>query len=238
MLVETSDIEALRPLNIQCEHFPNARRNRIEIADLAAPCRKLVLSIAGEDNFIRLTGLRVPDGVIRLLGHGAEVQVASRETTNVDLWMYDRSCFSLAEGYSVFGLTAFVHTGTSVVIGRDCLMAEEVQIWTSDFHSIIDLETRAQINFPANVVLEDRVWLARGVHVLKGSHIGKGSIVAARALVLGVVPPRELWGGVPAKRLRSNVSWVASHPADPLHVEALVRTLGEEPSADQPTLKW
>ncbi|WP_312781079.1 hypothetical protein [Brevundimonas sp.] len=43
--------------------------------------------------------------------------------------------------------------------------------------------------------------------------IGDGAIVAGSAYVSSDIPPAELWGGLPAKRLRGNVSWVDEFPA-------------------------
>lgn len=161
-----------------------------------------------------------------MIEDNAEARISCRGPAHLDLWMYGKSRFALEEGFAIFGLSAFVYGGTSLSIGRDCLMAEEVKIWTSDHHSIIDLETMKQLNFPADVRIEDRVWLSRSVHILKGVTIGAGSIAAARALVTSNIPSKELWGGVPAKCLRRNVSWVASHPANPYDIDRMAEALG------------
>jgi acetyltransferase-like isoleucine patch superfamily enzyme len=47
------------------------------------------------------------------------------------------------------------------------------------------------------------VWLGCNVVVLKGVEIGNGAIVAAGAVVTKSIPPYEIWGGVPAKRIIS-----------------------------------
>lgn len=51
-------------------------------------------------------------------------------------------------------------------------------------------------------VVEDDVWLGLGVIVCGPVKIGKGSIVAAGAVVTKDIPPCEIWGGIPARKLR------------------------------------
>ena len=52
------------------------------------------------------------------------------------------------------------------------------------------------------VVIEEDVWCGANVTILKGVTIGKGSIIAAGAVVTRDVGEYEIWGGVPAKKLK------------------------------------
>ena len=71
------------------------------------------------------------------------------------------------------------------------------------------------------------VWVGGNCLITKGSNIGAGAIIAPGTLVSGVIPPTELWGGVPARKIRDKVSWVPSHPvADPAQIAALRELLG------------
>lgn len=51
------------------------------------------------------------------------------------------------------------------------------------------------------VVGED-VWIGYNSTILAGVQIGEGAIIAACSLVNKDVPPCEIWGGVPAKKIR------------------------------------
>ncbi|MGN0033245.1 MAG: acyltransferase [Candidatus Limimorpha sp.] len=51
-------------------------------------------------------------------------------------------------------------------------------------------------------VVEDDVWIGHGVIVLGGVTIGKGSIVAAGAVVTKNIPPCEILGGNPARKIK------------------------------------
>lgn len=60
------------------------------------------------------------------------------------------------------------------------------------------------MNQPAHIediTVQDDVWIGRGATILKGVTLGEGSIVAANALVNKSVPPYEIWGGIPAKKI-------------------------------------
>ena len=52
------------------------------------------------------------------------------------------------------------------------------------------------------VVIEEDVWCGANVTILKGVTTGKGSIIAAGAVVTRNVGEYEIWGGVPAKKLK------------------------------------
>lgn len=51
-------------------------------------------------------------------------------------------------------------------------------------------------------VLESDVWIGHGAIIMAGVRIGRGAIVAAGAVVSKDVPPYEIWGGVPARKIR------------------------------------
>ena len=48
------------------------------------------------------------------------------------------------------------------------------------------------------------VWLGAQVVVTPGTTIGCYSVVAAGAVVTKDIPPNEMWGGVPARKLESS----------------------------------
>jgi acetyltransferase-like isoleucine patch superfamily enzyme len=52
-------------------------------------------------------------------------------------------------------------------------------------------------------VIEDDVWIGHNATIIAGVTIGKGSIIAAGSVVNKDVPPCEIWGGVPAKKIRN-----------------------------------
>lgn len=55
-------------------------------------------------------------------------------------------------------------------------------------------------------IIEDDVWIGTGAIIMSGVTIGKGSIVAAGSIVTKNIPPCEIWGGNPAKKIKDRFS--------------------------------
>ena len=53
----------------------------------------------------------------------------------------------------------------------------------------------------APITIDDNVWIGLNAVILKGVHVGEGAVIAAGALVTKDIPPFEVWGGVPAKKI-------------------------------------
>lgn len=101
----------------------------------------------------------------------------------------------------------FSHEPAALTIGDACLIAGYVDITVSDMHSIVDVATGERVNPAQDVVLEERVWIGQRTMVLKGARIGAGSIIGAGSLVSGEIPPNVVAAGVPARVVRSGVTW-------------------------------
>lgn len=128
---------------------------------------------------------------------------------NVDVYVDGAdSLVSIGSGTTCNQMKLFVQgQGSSVIIGSDCMFAYGIIIRNSDDHSIFDINTGEHINPPDDVEVGQRVWLCPEVIITKGARIGDGSIIATRSLVTSEIEPFTLSGGVPAKTLRTNVSW-------------------------------
>ncbi|MCJ2092238.1 acyltransferase [Methylobacterium sp. J-072] len=99
------------------------------------------------------------------------------------------------------------HEPAEITFGHNCLIADEVTLSVSDMHSVIDLETGARINPAQPIMLGHRVWIGARSTVLKGTTIGDGSFIGAHSLVRGTFPANVMAAGVPARIIRSNVTW-------------------------------
>lgn len=88
-----------------------------------------------------------------------------------------------------------------VIIGNNCHIGARVCFETISHDLKYDpLEGRRNISKP--IVVEDQVWIGCGAIILQGVTIGEGSVVAAGAVVTKDVPPRTIYGGVPAKLIK------------------------------------
>ncbi|BBT72533.1 MULTISPECIES: acyltransferase [Enterobacteriaceae] len=94
----------------------------------------------------------------------------------------------------------------NILIGDGCLFSD-ISISTTDWHSIISIETGERINPARDVKIDDSVWIGEGVIVQKGVTIGSGSIIGAKSIVTKPLPKNTLSVGIPAKVIKENVKW-------------------------------
>lgn len=97
------------------------------------------------------------------------------------------------------GHRVHVHSIDPVTIGRNCQIADNTMITTSD-HDRIE---RAKVHGTGPVTIGDDVFIGQNAVILGGVTIGDGATVAAGAVVVADVPAHAVVGGVPAKVLRA-----------------------------------
>ena len=97
---------------------------------------------------------------------------------------------------------------TNINIGEDCMLSRNIILSTSDYHSIISLETKERINPPKNITIKNHVWIGYSAYISKGAIIGNNCIVASHAYVGGKkFKDHTILGGLPAKQLKDNINW-------------------------------
>tara|TARA_B100000424_G_C22935656_1_gene497893 strand:+ start:895 stop:1638 length:744 start_codon:yes stop_codon:yes gene_type:complete len=119
----------------------------------------------------------------------------------------DNNIFILGAFSTVESITATLKGDSSITIGNESMLSSRIIIDTSDHHSIYDLNSGIRVNIDADVSIESNVWIGRNVIVCKGAKIGTGSIVAQASLVNGTLEPFSIYGGTPAKLIKTNVQW-------------------------------
>lgn len=91
-----------------------------------------------------------------------------------------------------------------ISIGADAAIGPDVIIRDNDGHP---LTTDLGLT-DSEVVIGNKVWIGARVVILKGVKIGDGAIVAAGSVVCSDVPSRTIVAGVPARVIKTDVSWV------------------------------
>lgn len=132
--------------------------------------------------------------------------------------------FFKAEKYSIGDYTygkptvLFKNSGTQLVIGKFCSIADGVTIFLGGNHRT-DWITTYPFNvlpeyFPeaknikghpatkGDVIIGNDVWIGRNTTIMSGITIGNGAVVAAESVVVKNVGSYEVWGGNPAKFIR------------------------------------
>lgn len=94
-------------------------------------------------------------------------------------------------------------TGGELRIGSNVLIANHVTMVASNhgYRLGSPICNQPWSDYPLGVTIEDECWIGAHATLLPGSYISKGAIIAAGAVVNCHVPPEEIWGGIPAKRI-------------------------------------
>lgn len=135
----------------------------------------------GNNFTIRRNSIIECTGVIRKLGDGLEIG------DNVGI---SQNCYIQVRG--------FVRIGNNVIFGPN------VSIFSENHNfSNIDVYINEQGEIRKGVTIEDGVWLGSGSIILDGVTIGRNSIIAAGSVVNRNVPQNAIFGGVPAKLIKT-----------------------------------
>ena len=94
-----------------------------------------------------------------------------------------------------------------ISIGDDGMLSHDVALRTSDSHGIQDLATGQRINPPGPIELAAHVWLGNSARIGKGVVVGTNTVIAQRALLVADAEANSIYGGVPARKIKSGVTW-------------------------------
>lgn len=113
------------------------------------------------------------------------------------LILEDRSAVSFGVNIRAAGGTIRIGTGSAVAANSVLIAANHMIKPGEPKFKVKWDETKSGIDIGSNV------WVGAGCVLLPGTVIGDDSVIAAGSVVRGTVPPGEIWGGVPAKKLKT-----------------------------------
>lgn len=96
-----------------------------------------------------------------------------------------------------------VHIGANILFARGFYLRSSNHVYADRSRPILE-QGHASKRVPFNgmdyaIVIEDDCWIGANVVVVSGAHIGRGCVIAAGAVVAGVIPPYSIAGGTPAR---------------------------------------
>ncbi|CAH8282822.1 acetyltransferase-like isoleucine patch superfamily enzyme [Mariniflexile fucanivorans] len=133
----------------------------------------------------------------------------SRNITNTIFEVLDNDCSIIVGENTGLNTNRILVAGKSnyIKIGKECVFAENAEVWASDTHSILDLKTNRRINLDKPIIIGDYVWIGNRALILKGSEIGNNSIIGANSTVTDKFKKNVLLAGTPAKEIKEGVYW-------------------------------
>lgn len=172
--------------NIRGKIYIRGKGNSITFAEGADI--NTVVTITGDNNHMHIGEQVRLAGKTQFWGSGGVLKIGSNSTlTKVDI-----KC----------------NEGKSITIGKDCMFSYDIEIRTTDGHSVVDSNNGQRINIPEDIVIGDHVWIGKGSTILKGVQIASDTIVGAHTLLNRTyLQEQSIVAGSPAKIVKQGVTW-------------------------------
>lgn len=181
------------------------------VLDIRGRIKNTEIKIIGNHNKVIIEeGAIVSNGLVYILGNNNTIKIGTHVKFKAgDLWVENDGCrLAIGAGTTVVQAhLAVTESGRNLSIGEDCMLSRGIEIRTGDSHSIIDLTTGKKINNAQDIAIAEHVWIGEGVTILKGVTVGKNSIIGTGSIVTKPVPQQVAVAGVPARVIRTNVTW-------------------------------
>lgn len=165
----------------------------------------------GHGNIVYIErGTRLSNTLIRFQGNGHRLRVGPDCVIKKGVfWFEDGGCaIDIGAGTTAEDVhVAVTEPGRRVAIGKDCMLAYDVEMRTGDSHAICSQGSTTAVSQGADVAVGDHVWLAPHVSILKGVSVGDGAIIGTRSVVTADVPACTMAAGAPARVRKVDVRW-------------------------------
>lgn len=174
--------------------------------------RRVKIKVQGHNSQVTISPkVMMNNSIISVVGNNCKVLIEGGGTNihycNIEV-RGDNSEVSIKKGFTSEQVFLKACEGRKIVIGEDCMFSAGIYISTSDFHSIIDVNSGERLNPAKNVIIGNHVWLAHGVSVLKGAVIADHVVVGKSSTVVGKLDqPYSIYVGIPAKKVKDGVTW-------------------------------
>lgn len=142
-------------------------------------------------------------------------EIGMRENSSIlvkgNFKMYAGSKILMKKNSKLIIGSGFINNGVNIIcterieIGHSVAVAENVIIRDSDTHQILGENANKKTS---PIEIGNKVWIGMNSIILKGVKIGDGAIIAAGAVVNKNVPANCLAGGVPARIIKRDITWV------------------------------
>ena len=165
------------------------------------------ITIEGENNVLDLSA-SIYKTKIKIFGSNNKLIIHAKYINFTELIIRGDNCtIEIGEGTTIgSGMIVCMGNHTSITIGNNAMLADNIDIWNSDTHPIFD-DNNNLINPSSSISISDNVWLGKGVRVLKGVVIGDGAVVGMGSMVTKNIAPNTLNVGIPTRLIKSGIFW-------------------------------
>jgi len=137
------------------------------------------------------------------LGNNAQLCIGSLTThQGSSIHIFDNATLTIGKG-TILNDNSAIKCYSNICMGDEVYISDNVEIRDSDNHQVL----REGYVSTAPIYIGNHVWIGLRSIILKGVTIGDGAIIAAGSVVTKDIPAHCLAGGVPAKIIKTDVSW-------------------------------
>ncbi len=168
-----------------------------------------IIRIFGQGNRIVLKQGAIFKGNLAIKGSDNVVMIGANCDVSADISIKgNKQTVSIGEETTIQSGKILCQEDCDITIGCACMISRNVEIRTTDAHSLVDRKTRQRINPAASIVIGNHVWIGVGALVSKGSKIPEDSVVGAMSFVNKAFEESGIvLAGIPAKIVRQGVTW-------------------------------
>jgi len=169
------------------------------------------------------------------IGDFTTLVATSDKKIRMSVWSKDRRRGEIALGkYCLICPGVRITSATSITLGDDCMLAQDVYITDSDWHDLYD--RTLPVGNTHEVKIGNNVWIGDSAIVCKGVSIGDNAIIGAGAVVVKDIPANAIAAGNPAaviryldtdKPLKSRSQWMAEPDKLNQFYDAVERSMRE-----------
>ena len=191
--------------------FHGQKRN--EIKSDSALVKKSDIRFAGKGNTLEISGCHLYNCNIFLRGEGHSLIVDKGvKLFNVRIKIIGKgNTIHIKKNTTIGGGNIICGgIGIPINIGENCVIAEGVDIWSTDTHSVYQNE--ALVNAPRPIQIGNHVWMGKDVAILKGVSIGDNAVIGMRSVVTHDIEEGSLNAGSPARKIKDSVTWSMWNP--------------------------
>lgn len=187
----------------------NGANNEVAVSAASAAAGSGSITLNGDDNLVLIDNSQYHIGIhVTVSGRGFVQIGRNLHARNLAIHLAPDCELQIGAACSFNGLVKIsLHEPSAIRIGDGCLFGSDVDVVSSDMHSILDAATGARINPARSVAIGDRVWVGQKATILKGVTIGSGAVIGASAVVTHDVPGNSAAAGNPARVVRTGVTW-------------------------------
>lgn len=178
----------------------------------------LEIKINGNNNLIKLElPINISDTLIEIGNSNVFISI---EQTNRLCCSHIRCCYgdsqflSIGKNTTISGISIYLDEQSSCIIGKDCKFSNNINIWPTDGHAILDNDTGEIVNTASEpIIIGDHVWVGQGVRITKNARIGNNCIIGGGTVACkDYKEDNVIIAGNPGKIIKQNINWDRRNP--------------------------